>query len=210
MSRARRVRSRAADTREAVLREAEVLFAERGFAATRLEDVAQRVGVQRPALFYHFRDKRELYDAVLEEVFGTLLDRARALSLRGQPPAEAMEAAVGLWVDYVWERPTTAQILLREATNRLDPSDAFQRLCRPAIDLLMQLFAEGERKGAFRPLTSEPLRFVSMVAGSTVFFVASAARIAPELPFDPHSREQREAQRADVLRVTRGLLGLGS
>ena len=208
-ARASRRRGRASDTRQSILREAEELFAERGFEGTRLEDVAERVGVQRPALFYHFRDKRALYDAVVEDVFGTLLDRARAAFRGGRSLAESLEAAVTLWVDYVWERPTTAHILLREACNRVDPSDAFQRLCRPTLDLLMGIFAEGERSGVFRPLTDEPLRFASMVCGSTVFFVAALPRLAPELPFDPSSREQRDAHREDVLRVTRRLLGLG-
>jgi hypothetical protein len=116
-------------------------------------------------------------------------------------------------VDYVWERPSAAHILLREATNRTHgmegPADAFARLCRPALELLVKLFAEGERSGAFRPLTREPLRFVSMVAGSTLFFVVAAPRLAPDPGFDPLSQEQRDAHRRDVLRVSRLLLGLG-
>ena len=51
-------------TRAAVLDAAERLFARRGYAATRLEDVAEAVGVKRAALFYHFRDKQALYDAI--------------------------------------------------------------------------------------------------------------------------------------------------
>ena len=65
--------AKAERTRAAVLAAAERLFARRGYAATRLEDVAEAVGVKRAALFYHVRDKQELYDAVIEDAFGALV-----------------------------------------------------------------------------------------------------------------------------------------
>ena len=50
--------AKAQRTRAAILAAAERLFARRGYAATRLEDVAEAVGLKRAALFYHFRDRR--------------------------------------------------------------------------------------------------------------------------------------------------------
>ena len=99
-ARARRARSR--DTRAEILEAAEALFAERGFAETRLEDVAERVGVRRAALFYYYKDKRALYGAVLEDVFGGLLEKVRAESGHAALSlAERIEAAVSVWVRYV-------------------------------------------------------------------------------------------------------------
>ncbi len=60
--------SRAEKTREAILSAAENLFAEKGFAATRLEDVAEVVGIRRASIVYYFRDKHELYGAVLDSL----------------------------------------------------------------------------------------------------------------------------------------------
>ena len=58
------------DTRAEILAAAERYFAEHGFEATRLEDLATEVGIRRAAIFYHFSGKQELYAAVLDEVFG--------------------------------------------------------------------------------------------------------------------------------------------
>ena len=58
--------AKAQRTRAAILEAAERLFARRGYAATRLEDVADAVGLKRAALFYHFRDKTELARVLLE------------------------------------------------------------------------------------------------------------------------------------------------
>ena len=75
MTQAAPQRSRAERTRAAVLEAAEAIFAEKGFAATRLEDVADRVGIRRASIVYYFKDKKELYHAVLASVFGGLLER---------------------------------------------------------------------------------------------------------------------------------------
>jgi AcrR family transcriptional regulator len=56
------------DTRRALLDTARQLFAEHGFQATRTEEVVQRAGLTRGALYHHFRDKEDLFRAVFEEV----------------------------------------------------------------------------------------------------------------------------------------------
>ncbi len=64
-------------TQRAILEAAEALFARRGFPATRLEDVAEIVGIRRPSILYYYPDKAQLYDAVLGDVLGGLLERVR-------------------------------------------------------------------------------------------------------------------------------------
>lgn len=48
-------------TRENVLRAGLKMFSEKGFAATRLEDIAKEAGVTRGAIYWHFKDKLELF-----------------------------------------------------------------------------------------------------------------------------------------------------
>jgi TetR/AcrR family transcriptional regulator, cholesterol catabolism regulator len=52
-------------TRERILDAAAAAFRERGFAATRLSDIAERAELQAPSLYYHFGSKEELIEAVL-------------------------------------------------------------------------------------------------------------------------------------------------
>lgn len=52
-------------TRERILDAAAVCFRERGFAATRLADIAERAELQAPSLYYHFSSKEELIEEVL-------------------------------------------------------------------------------------------------------------------------------------------------
>ena len=57
-----------ADPGHLVTGQAEDLFAEKGFSATSLGEVADRVGIRSPSLYNHFRNKEALYTAVLERL----------------------------------------------------------------------------------------------------------------------------------------------
>lgn len=104
-------------TRAAILAAAERLFARRGYAATRLEDVAEAVGVKRAAIFYYFRDKRALYDAVIEDAFSELVARLDAVYSSPSPIALRVEWAVEVWVDAILARPALARLILRHAAD---------------------------------------------------------------------------------------------
>ena len=69
-----RRRSNGLQTQAQIMAAAERHFAERGFEATRLEDIATEVGIRRAAIFYYFADKQELYAAVLDDIFGGWTD----------------------------------------------------------------------------------------------------------------------------------------
>lgn len=61
---ARRTKEEAEQTRNAILDAAEQLFFERGVARTTLEEIARAAGVTRGAVYWHFRDKVDLFDAM--------------------------------------------------------------------------------------------------------------------------------------------------
>lgn len=69
----RRTAEDAARTREAILDAGLHVFAERGFAAAQLEDIARRAEVTRGAFYHHFTNKAELYLAILQERWDTVM-----------------------------------------------------------------------------------------------------------------------------------------
>ena len=65
---ARRTRDEAAETRNGILDAAERVFSERGVSHTSLEDIAKAAGVTRGAIYWHFRNKSELFTAMVNRV----------------------------------------------------------------------------------------------------------------------------------------------
>jgi TetR/AcrR family transcriptional regulator len=200
--------SRSERTRAAILSAAEAVFAERGFAATRLEEVAERVGIRRASIVYYFRDKRELYDAVLGDVFEGLRVRL-AGALRGPAPVEQrIEAAVAAWVDYVGERPTIARLILREVADATpEHRPDMLRHTRPFFDLIEKGILASPDIDDARLHAVDPVHIASTIAGATIFFVAAIPTLVPELGVDPVSDEHLAVHKEEVLRILRRLLG---
>ena len=61
-------RMKAAERRASILAVAKVLFADKGFHAVSVDEIARRVGVSPAVLYQHFASKDELYEAVLESL----------------------------------------------------------------------------------------------------------------------------------------------
>jgi AcrR family transcriptional regulator len=209
MTASERRHRKAEETRSQILKAAAHRFAERGFNETRLEDVGEDVGIGRSAVLYHFKDKRLLYRAVLDELFGGLLAELRSALTAARTLPERLEAAVCTFVDYMGRHPTAARLAVRESVNPDAKIRAeIQAQARPFLSLLEMIFEEGERSGVFRPLRSDPLHFLSTVAGATLFYVAALPTFVGELPYDLLSDEQLEAHKRDLLDITRRLLGI--
>ncbi|WP_416140059.1 TetR family transcriptional regulator [Halomonas sp. HK25] len=92
---ARKTKAEAAATREALLDAAEEVFLEKGVARTSLEQIARHAGMTRGAVYWHFRNKCDLFQAMLNRVrmpFQELVEEIGDPSL-AERPLEAIRLA---------------------------------------------------------------------------------------------------------------------
>jgi TetR/AcrR family acrAB operon transcriptional repressor len=75
----RRTKEDAQQTRESLLDAAEMLFAERGVSRTSLQDIAKAAGVTRGAVYWHFQDKAELFNAMMSRTTLPMEDTLKAI-----------------------------------------------------------------------------------------------------------------------------------
>ena len=78
MAVARRTREEAEETRSAILEAALDLFSERGYCATSFGDIADRIGMTRGAVYWHFREKAELLAALVNEMLRETVNKVQA------------------------------------------------------------------------------------------------------------------------------------
>ena len=199
-----RRRNRGLQTRAEIVASAERHFAERGFEATRLDDIAADVGIRRAAIFYHFGDKQELYAAVLDEVFGGAM---AALPSHGSA-VERLEASLTGWIDYVAQRPSVARLILREAASA-QPGvvSPIARASSAPVEWFRGVIDEGVASGELETLI-DPHRFISLMGATTVFHFAAMPWLTLDVPFDPFSRSELEKHKHEILLVARGMLGI--
>lgn len=91
MSRPRTQAERLAVTRATLLREARLIFAASGYDAAATEEIVQRAEVTRGALYYHFKDKRAVFEAIVEEVASEI---AAAIDKRAEPAGDPLQALI--------------------------------------------------------------------------------------------------------------------
>jgi len=197
---------RSGRTRAQILESAETIFAAKGYAATRLEDIAADVGIRRASLVYYFRDKQELYDAVLTDVIGGLMTRVQHVITAARDLPDAIDAALDAWVEYAGERPALARLLLREiADAQPGKPSLFVQHAMPVLGLMEQAIREGQRLELFLPI--DPIHFASTITGATVFFLVGTPLLGDAWPLDPRSTDQLAHLKEELRRVGRRLLG---
>lgn len=105
-------------TRRDLLDAARVLFTERGYADTPLEEVVQRAGVTRGALYHHFRDKEDLFRGVHREVAQSVHDRVTAALGQASDPWEGLLFGCRAFLDSCLD-PSVQRIVLIDTRSVL-------------------------------------------------------------------------------------------
>jgi len=157
-------------TRQALLGAGEELFSARGFDGVPIEDIAERAGVNKALISYHFRGKRGLYTAVLESTFAEMAARVEAIEAGAKDAAEALRAMLEAFAGVARERPGFPTLFLREVLATGIDSAVLPYLLR-IVGISRRLAERGVREGLFRPV--DPLLFHFALVGSIVFFFST-------------------------------------
>ena len=135
-----------------ILRTAAGVFREKGFHAARIQDVADRLGMQKGSLYYYISSKEDLLRGLVEEPIRAMNEEVRALLDTGHPPAQKLARVIELHLRYFQEHRDIFGIFLREDLDLLDQtSDSDLRgLLRTYDALWDELLQEGIATGTFR------------------------------------------------------------
>src|SRR5207245_10059705 len=90
------------------------VFAERGYEAASVEDIAERAKVSKPIVYEHFGGKEGLYAVVVDREVEHIVSRIVDAMSTGSP-RERLERAALAFLTYVQERPDGFAVLLRDA-----------------------------------------------------------------------------------------------
>ena len=143
-------------TRAALIDAGRSLFAEHGFAATSTEGLVRLAGVTRGALYHHFRDKRDLFEAVYEDVERCLAERLTASLTGVTDPMEVLRLGAASFLDACLD-PAVQRIALLEAPTvlgweRWREIDELYGLGLVRVALQVAMDAGAIRKGPIEPL----------------------------------------------------------
>lgn len=142
---------RTAARRETILAAALDEFSERGFAATRLDDVAQRAGIAKGTIYLYFHDKESLFQELIRTMLTPLVGTIEALGQSELPMSALADHVADLFVREVYETRRKDVIRLMIAEGRRFPKlaefyyrEVLSRIIAAVRGLLARAAARGE------------------------------------------------------------------
>ena len=147
--RRRRKEARPAELLEAAL----TLFVEKGFAATRSEEVAKAAGVSKGTLYLYFPSKEELLKAVIQHFLGTEIETGiQEAAAADGPIAQAMEQLLVTWWTRIYEGPASGvfKLVITEVRNFPEIGEFWvERVVAPGHEIVSGLLRRGVERGEF-------------------------------------------------------------
>jgi TetR/AcrR family transcriptional regulator len=167
------------------------LFVEKGFAATRAEEVAARAGVSKGTLFLYFPSKEELFKAVVREnISGRFTEWNEEFKKFEGSAADMVRACMKIWWDRIGVTKASGitKLIISEARNFPDIAAFYQQeVIRPGEALIRAILQRGVDRGEFRVKDMEYATF-SLVA-PMIFLVmmkhSMGACVPQDHPLDP-------------------------
>jgi AcrR family transcriptional regulator len=153
--RRRRKEARPAELLEAAL----TLFVEKGFAATRSEEVARAAGVSKGTLYLYFPSKEELLKAVIQHFLADEIAAGaeEAAHVDGPTPQVMEELLVNWWMR-MYDSPASGvfKLVITEVRNFPEIARFYvERVIRPGQQLVGSLLTRGIERGEFLPVDLE-------------------------------------------------------
>lgn len=164
------------NTEEKIFEAAQEVFVQKGFDGTRMQDIAEKAGLNKALLHYYYRTKEKLFNAILVKVFNHFIPKVFSFLESDASVFEKIEFFVHTYIDVIQKNPYIPNFVLHEL-NR-DPDNLARLLGdvtgvteRNAFQKIGVLINQEVEKGTIRPIAPEQL-IVNMIGLCIFPFVA--------------------------------------
>lgn len=146
----RRKRLTAAERRAQLIDVGRSVFAERGFEATSVEEIADRAKVSKPVLYDHFGGKQGLYAVIIDREVEQVVSRITEAIVAGTP-RERAEKAVLTFLSYVEEHPDGFAVLCHDAPMTTLGRGGVSSMLNTIADRVGEVFTASFKASGYNP-----------------------------------------------------------
>jgi AcrR family transcriptional regulator len=191
---------RRGDTRARIQQVALELFAEQGYEGTSLREIAERLGVTKAALYYHFKSKEDIVRSFTEDYFARL-DGLIAWGKEQPPTAHTSHELLDRYVSIVMEGGEVFRFLERNQASLRESEHGKHRFeqFRPRMNALIEIITGPDAQPRTRVRAAAALFAVST---SCMFFTSDASAGTGQL-----ASPGRDELRKIVLELADDLIG---
>jgi len=188
---------RSDESRAKILAAAERVFAREGLAGARTDEIADEAGVNKALLYYYFKGKESLYEAVIEEHLGEFNRQALGI-LEGVGSVRVLLLRyVDLHFDFISRRHRHAPLFQQFMSKGGKPPERLVReYIVPRVEALRKLLVRGMRENELRK--SDPFHTAVSLAALIVFYFSSAPMLKLIGHSDPYASANLAKRKKEV------------
>lgn len=142
-------------TRKKILEAAEEIFANKGLAGARVDEIAKRAGVNKRMIYAYFESKENLYVTVLKIVYSRLAELEKTIDSLASPE-DAVRKFIQGYFNFLNDSPNFVSLVLWENLNKaefIDLSEAV-KIKHPAVEAIRAIVRIGKKYNVFKESAS--------------------------------------------------------
>ncbi|MEI6128397.1 MAG: TetR/AcrR family transcriptional regulator [Pseudomonadota bacterium] len=159
------------NSKEKIIEAAIEVFFEKGFDAASMREIAEKAGLTKPMIYYHFKNKEALYVALLEENLALFCRGLESLLTSDSDPMMTLSAIIDLFEPTFARGAKVYNIIQREISgNGHYVALLTEKYFIKVSQLIAGFFQQGQQKGCIRPDLDAQLAEMSLVSILLFYF----------------------------------------
>lgn len=145
-------------TEEKIFNAARIVFQKKGFAATRMQEIADEAGINKAMLHYFFKNKEQLFENVFMNAFSLLAPQINEIFNSNESVFDKIKKFTNSYISFVMENPFLPQFIIQEMNN--NPEFVIRFLNhdnRPNPFMLLNQIENEIQKGILKPIPAKQL-----------------------------------------------------
>lgn len=159
-------------TRDKLVQEAEILFADKGFYGTSISGVATQLDLTKQGLLHYFPSKEKLYGVVLEDAATYLISRIDRALEEKLNPQEQLLAVLESFAESDERMVRVSRLFVRELLDNPERANSSKHwVLAPLLGKIEDIIKRGQKEGYFKPV--HPIAFIYHILGAQQYFIVS-------------------------------------
>jgi TetR/AcrR family transcriptional regulator len=159
------------EKREIILKAATRAFAQKGFAAVGIREIAREAGLNSATLYHYFSNKEGIYSTVLERTFDQLVAILHEISSLDMEPEKLLRFAIDRYIDFIRDNRDVLKILIHELNLETDiVADVSTRFYSKFFKIAEEMLAARKADTGVRQIEPKHL-LISGIGLCVIYFV---------------------------------------
>ncbi len=183
---------------------------EKGYGEANMSDIAQRAGINRPALHYYFRTKERMLEAVYADIVRSFIPKVvQLLQDKNIPLFERLEKVVDIYYNILIDKPNLPMFALREI-HRDAPYlfETFVKVSDDQIRVIREILVTEMEQGRIKTLPIEFIIYSFYGLLFTPFTLHPMVKLVADIP-DPLDKEYLTKWKFHIVSQMKALLAIG-